>query len=170
MTATTQLRLAITPLVVTAIAYALAVISNQLIYIGPIDRATFGWIVVIPLLCAAPTFAGFSWRAVTGAVRTRFAIAGGLVIGVVTSALLWQSAISVNCAPTHSPIELLPQSLMIGAIVGAGFFLACRLASGEVAAGHIGRGAVYGAVIQLVTLPTALILSSYVFFGLCQRP
>ena len=45
----TQVRLAIamlTPLVGVALAYGLWWISDRLLYIGPLDRATFGWLVV----------------------------------------------------------------------------------------------------------------------------
>lgn len=36
-------------------------ISERLFYIGPLDRATFGWVVVIPVWISAPIVAGFAW-------------------------------------------------------------------------------------------------------------
>ena len=40
------------PLVLLALVYALWWVSNELLYVGPLDRAAFGWSVVIPLWIA----------------------------------------------------------------------------------------------------------------------
>lgn len=168
----TQARRALPPLLVAAVAFVLWWISDRLLYVGPLDRATFGWLVVMPLWAAAPTIAGFSWRGDSARSRTWFAAFGGLAIGGVAAAILWSGVTTpvVGCTPTHTPIELLPSATMVGALVGGAFFIACRVTSGEVAAGHVGRGAIYGAVIQLVVVPVAAIVFSTAFFGMCQRP
>jgi hypothetical protein len=49
------------PLAIVALAYALWWISDRLLDIGPLDRAAFGWAVVIPIWLAAPIVAGFIW-------------------------------------------------------------------------------------------------------------
>ena len=59
---------------------------------------------------------------------------------------------------------------MVGAVIGGGLFLGCWAASREVAAGHIGRGAIYGAVVQLLVIPAAGTLMYLAFYGMCQRP
>ena len=41
---------ALLPLAVLGVVYAIWWISDRLVIIGPIDRATFGWLVVVPLL------------------------------------------------------------------------------------------------------------------------
>jgi hypothetical protein len=168
----TRSRQAIVPMVVVALSFALWLISDRLLYVGPIDRATFGWLVVVPLWAAAPAFAGLSWRAVADTARTQFAAVGGLTIGASAAVLLWSAvaAPAVGCVPTRTVLELIPPALAVGAVVGGGFFLACRLASGEIAAGRIGRGVTYGATIQVVVIPVASLLAMFAFRGLCQRP
>ena len=81
----TQARQAVTPLLVVAVAFVLWWISDRLLYVGPLDRATFGWAVVVPLWAAAPTFAGFSWRRSAAGARTRFATLGGVAVGGVAA-------------------------------------------------------------------------------------
>lgn len=168
----TRARLASAPLLVVGFAFVLWWVSDRLLYIGPLDRATFGWVVVFPLWAVAPTFAGFSWRGSSAGARTQFAGIGGLAVGSIAALLLWLSVAgpAVGCTPRYTPVELVPPALAVGGVIGGGFFLACRLASAEVSAGHIGRGATYGAVIQLLIIPVASMLFFIAFFGLCQRP
>lgn len=170
--AMTRVRLASALLLVVGLAFVLSWVSNRLLYIGPLDRATFGVLVVLPLWAAAPLVAGFAWRGFDSSGRTRLAALGGAVVGFASAVLLWLDAAApkVGCTPTHAPIELVPPALAVGAVLGGGFVVACRLAGGEIAAGRIGRGAIYGAVVQLVVIPAALTLYSLFFFGMCQRP
>ncbi len=51
----------IAPVLVVGAAYALWWISDRLLYVGPLDRAQFGWLVVVPTLLAAPVVAGVAW-------------------------------------------------------------------------------------------------------------
>jgi hypothetical protein len=44
----------VAPLVVVDVAYLLWAVSDRLLYVGPLDRATFGWLVVVPVWLAAP--------------------------------------------------------------------------------------------------------------------
>ena len=168
----TQTRLALAPVIVVAVAFVLWLVSDRLLYIGPLDRATFGWLVVVPLWASAPTFAGFSWRGFPPGARRRWAIAGGLAIGGTAATLLWQSATApaIGCTPTRTALELILPALAVGAVVGGGFVIGCLAGSREIAAGHVGRGAIYGAVIQLLVIPAASMLVFTLFFGMCQRP
>jgi hypothetical protein len=168
----TQIRLAIAPVIVVAVAFVLWFVSDRLLYVGPFDRATFGWLVVVPLWAAAPTFGGFSWRGFASRARLQSAIAGGLAIGGVAAILLWRSvaAPAVGCTPTHTPFELVLPALAVGAVIGGGFLLACSFASVEIAGGRVGRGLIYGAVTQLLVIPAASLLATLLFVGLCQRP
>ncbi len=50
------------PLALVGLAYVLWWISDRLLYVGPLDRAAFGWVVVVPVWIAAPVAAGFVWR------------------------------------------------------------------------------------------------------------
>ena len=53
---------AVLPLAVAGIAYLLWWISDRLLYVGPLDRAALGWVVVIPTWIAAPAVAGLLRR------------------------------------------------------------------------------------------------------------
>ena len=168
----TQTRLALAPVIVVVVAFVLWLISDRLLYVGPLDRATFGWLVVVPLWAAAPTFAGFSWRAFAAHERVRWALAGGLAVGGVTAILLWQSVATpaIDCNPTHTALELVLPAVLVGGLIAAGFALGCWFASLEIAAGRVLRGLIYGAVVQLLAIPFASILATLLLSGLCQRP
>ena len=50
------------PLALLGIAYAAWAISDRLVQIGPLDRAQFAWLVVVPLLTVTPIATGLAWR------------------------------------------------------------------------------------------------------------
>ena len=77
-----------TPLLVVGLAGTLWFISDRLLYIGPLDRATFGWLVVVPIWAAAPAAAGYAWRRLAVGAQARAAIIGGLLVGGVAAGLL----------------------------------------------------------------------------------
>lgn len=114
------------PLLFVSLAYGLWWISDQLVVIGPLDRASFGWIVVVPLWLSAPVAAGFSWRSLS-ATQTRLA---ALLVGASISAgaalVYWQSiGTPFDCGfgTVTPPIDFLPQTLLVGVIVGGGLVL-----------------------------------------------
>ena len=168
----TQTRLVVAPVIVVAVAFALLLLGNRFLVGSPIDGTTFGSLVVIPLWCAAPAFAGFSWRGFRSQLRLRYAVMCALAVGGVAAILIWQSASApaVDCRPSYAPLELIPPSLAVGAVVFGFFALGCWFASVEIAAGRIGRGVIYGVVTQLLVIPFASVLFTMLFFGLCQRP
>jgi hypothetical protein len=65
------------PLGLLAVAYALWTISDRLLQIGPLDRAAFGWIVVVPVALLAPGVAGLAWARLS--VESR--VFAALVVG-----------------------------------------------------------------------------------------
>ena len=90
------------PLAVVGLAATLWLISDQLVSVGPIDRATFGWAVVVPLWSAAPVAAGFAWQRLSSEARRRAAVACGLVVGAPVSILAWQAAAFPACSPART--------------------------------------------------------------------
>lgn len=54
-------------LATVALGYALWSVSDRLLYIGPLDRAAFGWAVVVPVWALAPVAAALAWRRLTPA-------------------------------------------------------------------------------------------------------
>lgn len=117
------------PLVVVALAYALWWVSDHLLYIGPLDRAAFGWAVVIPMWLAAPVVSGFAWGRLTPRSGLRAAALVGIAISGAATALFWWSVAFPDCAPTRTPAEWVLPSLLIGGAIGGGV-----AASGLVAA------------------------------------
>ena len=69
------------PLATVALAYGLWFVSDRLLYIAPLDRAAFGWAVVVPVWALAPVAAAFAWRRLTPRGITMAAAALGLIVG-----------------------------------------------------------------------------------------
>jgi len=167
---TTFLRAALGPLLVVGLAAALGLISDRLLYVGPLDRATFGWLVVIPVWALAPAAVGLAGRDLADIPRRPAALIDGLVVGAIVGGLLWWSAATVDCLPTHTLTELALPAIVLGAITGGAFAFACQIAGGQAASGHPWRALALGAIPQLLALAIVPILDFYLFFGLCQRP
>jgi hypothetical protein len=114
------------PLLILSVAYSLWWISDQLLYIGPLDRAAFSWAFVVPVWLSAPVVAGFIWKSF-GARRARIAALGlGAVVSAVASYAFWQSiGTPFDCGfGTVTPaIDFLPQTLIVGILVGGGLAL-----------------------------------------------
>lgn len=77
------------PLATVAVAYGLWWISDRLLYVGPLDRAAFGWAVVVPVWAMSPVVAGFVWRRLTPRSTTLAAVTVGLVVSSVAAVLFW---------------------------------------------------------------------------------
>jgi hypothetical protein len=158
------------PLAVVGIAVSLWLISDRLLYVGPLDRATFGWSVVVPLWAAAPLAAGIAWRRLSSRTRRLAAVACGLMVGAPVSILLWQAAAFPGCSPSREPQDWILPAITIGGVIGGGFAFNNLLASDEVLAGHRWRAVVIGAAGQLAIIGLGSALAFGLFYGLCQRP
>lgn len=161
------------PLFVAALAFALWLMSDRLLTVGPLDRATFGWSVVVPIWAAAPLAAAFAWRRLIPRARYLAATTCGLIVGGFTAALLWQAVAFPACqfGPVRDPAGWLLPAAAVGALVGAGFGLAGLVAGAEVRAGRSCRALVLGVATQLGVMFVSIVL----FFalslgGACQRP
>ena len=160
------------PLAVVGLASVLWWISDRLLYIGPFDRATFGWLVVVPVWATAPLVAGFAWRRLEPAARTFAATAYGVVVGGVVALLLWQEVAFPACStgPARTPAEWSLPAITLGVVVGGGFGLSGLLASGLVRQGHPWRALAFGAATQLAIVVIAFTLAFVLLFGVCDRP
>lgn len=121
------------PLALLAVAYASWAISDRLLWIGPFDRAAFGWTFVMPIAWLAPGIAGLGWSRMPSARRRIAALIVGAAVAGVSGVLLAHSITFANCAPVVSWIDNLPASLVIGAVIGAG------PAGGALAAASVGQ-------------------------------
>lgn len=164
----------VVPLGVVGLAYALWWISDQLLYIGPLDRATFGGWVVAPLWFAAPVVAGFTWRRLPVRDGVYAGLASAIAIGVPAAVLLWRSVQTPDCAygQIHPPGESVVPSLIVGAAIGGSIAISGLLAAWLTRAGHPWRAIVAGVGLEII-LTFATILFSYLsFFAFqgCNRP
>lgn len=161
------------PLAVVALAYALWWVSDRLLYIGPLDRAAFGWAVVIPVWLAAPVAAGFAWRGLTARASCMAAVVVGSVIAGVAAVLFWQSVAYPDCAygATHTPVDWVLPSLVLGLIIGGGLAISALIASRFVRQGRLWTAAVLGAGTEIVMVFAAILVAGMMLLvpG-CQRP
>ena len=158
------------PLLVVALAYGLALLSNVLLSIGPLDRATFGWAVVVPTWAAAPIVAGIAWRARER--RGDLALASGVILAAIVAISIGMDVVSADCTfgPSQTPIQWWFQSILLGGAVGGGFAFNLYVAAGRVQADHPWQALVVGAIGQVAVLLIGFMLSLTLFFGICQRP
>ena len=161
------------PVAVTVTAYGLWWISDRLLYVGPLDRAAFGWLVVIPVLLAAPIVAGVTWRRLSDGRDVGAALVVGSVVGLGSALLLWQAVASTACetASIRSATDSVLPSLLVGSLVGtalvAGGLWAARLIRG----GRRLAAAVAAVSLDVVLLAAALAAFAVLFAGpACQRP
>lgn len=154
------------PLVVAALAYGLWWISDRLLYIGPLDRATFGWAVVVPVWLSAPIAAGFSWRRLTTSGTRVAAIVVGGAVSSVAAVLFWQSVAHPDCQfPIRAPIDWVLPSLFVGVMIGAALAASGLLAVTLVRRGHPWRAAVLGAAAELTLVFVAVFAAAFVLMG-----
>lgn len=161
------------PLATVALAYALWSVSDRLLYIGPLDRAAFGWAVVVPVWALAPVAAAFAWRRLTSRGIAVAAAAVGLIVGGAAAALLWSALAIPDCqfGAIRSPAELVLPSLVIGLVIGTGLSAAGLLSATLLRGGHPWLASAAGAGSGLALVFVALFVASVVLPGpSCQRP
>jgi hypothetical protein len=127
-TSAVRLGLAIAaPLAGLALAYGLWWISDRLLYIGPFDRAAFGWLVVVPVWALTPLATAFAWRRLSRRETTLAASVVGSILSLVATLLFWIAIAHPGCefGAVRTPAELLLPSLLVGVVIGAGFAAIC---------------------------------------------
>jgi len=150
------------PLLILSLAYGLWLISDQLLYIGPLDRAAFGWVVVVPLWLSAPVVAGFVWKSLSRRQARFAALILGFLISAAAALAYWQSiGTPFDCGfGTVIPaLNFLPQTLIVGVLVGGGLAL-----DGLLVARLAQLGVRWWAVI--VGAGTEVFLLGFAFFAL----
>src|SRR3954454_5696213 len=114
------------PIGTLGLAYALWWMSDRLVNVGPLDRAQFGWLVVVPVWLSAPIVAGYAWRCIEPRRLAVSAVVVGLVIAGIAADLLWQSTASPDCTfgTAVAPADLVGPSVLFGLTVGGGLVAA----------------------------------------------
>ena len=103
-------------------------LSDVLLYIGPFDRAQFGWSVPIPMLLLAPGAIGVAARRSGRPAARRVALVTGLLLGLAVGIVWFASTTQVGCNPRPDLATRLLASLPIPLVLGVGWTLAGRLA------------------------------------------
>lgn len=161
------------PLAVVSLAYSLWWLSDRLLYIGPLDRAAFGWAVVIPVWITAPIAAAFSWRLLPQRATVLAAVVVGTAIGGVAATLFWRAVAYPNCeyGAARTPGDWIVPSLTLGVVVGGGVAVSGLLASKVVREGRPWRAFVVGAGAEVAMVAAAILVSGLMLMGPgCQRP
>ncbi len=161
------------PLLILATAYVLWWISDRLVYVGPLDRAAFGWSVVVPVWVAAPIVAGFAWRtAPPTASRVAAVLIGGIVTAVAT-VLIWRAVAYHDCqtGAIRSPIDWAAQSFIVGIAIGGGVAVSSTLVARLARAGRPWRAVAVGVLGEMAMIFLAILVAGEILLGpTCRRP
>ena len=162
------------PVVVLALAYVLWWVSDRLVYLGPLDRAQFGWLVVVPLLFLAPVVAAFAWAGLTERRAIVASVVAGATIGLGLAFLFWRSVADPGC-PTGNrfgPWDWFVPSLLIGAVFGASVAVSGLFASGFAREGsrRLTPSVVAVGTHLLFASVLLVIVGAMLSTGMCERP
>jgi len=103
--------LSVAPLLLV-LAVAVWFVSDRLVVIGPFDRATIAWAVVVPLLALAPGAAALAGSGSTSPGLARLLVAVASIVTGIFVVLGLASAITfIDCRPATGPLEVVPRTL-----------------------------------------------------------
>jgi hypothetical protein len=140
------------------LAVATWFVSDRLVVIGPFDRATIGWVVVLPLLAIAPGAAALAGSGSTSPGLARLVVAGtSIVTGLVVVLGLAAAITFVDCRPTTGPLEVVPRTLPTAFVLGIGFAISAAAAWGPALHGRRLVAVVVGAVVWIVAAALGLL-------------
>ena len=163
------------PLAGVGLTYLLWWISDRLVVIGPIDRATFGWLVVVPIWALTPTMAAYAWRRFEPEDTWLIAAVVGLVIATLAALLFWLAVAFPDCefgAVRTSAQSILP-STILGVVIGADFAGTCLGSTALLRSGRRWSSLLVGAGSAFALIFVAILvagLSLGIGTGICQRP
>jgi hypothetical protein len=164
------------PLGTLALAYGAWALSDQLLFIGPIDRAQFGWLVVIPLMTAAPVVAVFAWRNLddgqTLLAATTIAVVVGTVAGLLFGLAVASDASGCQYGTRLSTLDIAFGSAVVGIVAGAGYAGSGAIGAVVMRKGSPWLGGAIGAIGGFVSLWAAAFAAFVVLggVGICNRP
>jgi hypothetical protein len=133
----TDRRVAMFELAAGPVLFALGLAVTYFVQeIGALDRAKVQGFIGLPLMALAPGFAGLAGRATEVRSRARRIIrATAAGIGVLAT---WTTAVSltfVRCRPIDSPLEALPDAMVVGLLAVITYGVAGTMSLGSAAGG-----------------------------------
>jgi hypothetical protein len=161
----------IVPLALIAGVFVLWSLSNDAVVVGPLDRAAFGWLVVVPMLASVPIIGGVFLARAQRRAHWPVAAFVGASAGLAVAFLFYRAVAMPACdfGAIRTAAEWLPNAagfgLAFGAPLSAGLVSVARLWSehrlGAVLAGLAASAAGYVLLAIVVGLS---------FQPLCNRP
>lgn len=160
------------PLAAAAAAHVLWWLGDRDGYIGPFDRAAFGWAVVVPVWLASPVLAGWAWRGLSGRQAAGAAVGVLLVVSVAVAGLFWAAVAFRPCEAAHMPEEWVVPSIVAGALVGGGSAVSGAAARAAFRAGRRATGVAIGIASEAFFSLLAVLVIGVAFLAGpgCQRP
>lgn len=158
------------PLLVLGSAWVLWTISDRAVWIGPMDRAFFGWAVVVPLFVVTAPVAAVAWRRFEPRPRAFAALTLAGAVVLTCTVLLARDIGSAACPtePLRTVLEGVAAGLLVGLVGGS-----CLATAGVVGARArtLRRGIVSAAVLGVVAvLAWGVAFGMAISFPGCARP
>lgn len=125
--------------------------GDQVGFIGPLDKAKFGWLVVVPLLLIGPGVGAFLGGGLRQTSRLVAALTLGVTVAIVITAGLAAATTQIGCTPITPGLEAVPRVFPVGLTWGTG------ITATVLVAGRIGAGARRGWVALLIGIGGAAI-------------
>jgi hypothetical protein len=132
---------------------------TRLIWIGPIDRATFGWAVVVPMCLLAPVLSGLAARRVGERVALLASLLAATFIAVFFAWSLAANVTQIGCDRNPDAALVIGHAVPVGLAVGLTFAAAAwatlRLRGQLPLAIAVGLGtAIVGGVVSILVFAT----------------
>lgn len=168
--------LAVAPLLLVA-AIAANQIGEVLVAAGQVDRAAFGWFVVVPLVLLSPGAAALTWQA-TGRrqLASRLIASLSLVIGIGVEIWLVLTIRQIGCIPVGEPSQVVAPAVLTAVAAGVAFGLAGIAAMVSVGVGGRSwvvsiRSLIAGGVGLAAFAAAAILIFTVTFAGVsCAAP
>ncbi len=128
-TAGTLATAVLVPLALLIVAALLWSLSDEVVVLGILDPAAFGWLVVVPLLGSVPIVGGIALSRVDRGTRWPVAAVLGTLTGLAVGGLFLRSVATADCefGTIRTVVEWVPNAIGFGLASGAP--LAAGLAS-----------------------------------------
>jgi hypothetical protein len=163
----------VAPVAILALSYALWWVDDQLLVIGPFDRAQFWWIFAFPLLLLAPLVAGFASARLAEREANVALVLAGTAVGLGLALLFWRSVADPHC-PTgnvYAPSDWVGPSLIVGAAFAASLTVSGLVTSWFVREGRRVAAVVVGTGLDLLLLAGVLVIAGmFLVRPACERP
>lgn len=162
------------PIVVIALAYGLTVFADAAVWIGPFDRATFGWLVPMPIWSISPVVGAYLWRGLPTRQAIAIAAAVGVILAGAATWFLYGAWTSADCAfgLNRSNAEFLAEIVPVGLVLGGGWALVAFQSQRRFAAGHrrlaMALGFFGGFALIFLTIAAGVVTNLYL--PVCNRP